>query len=179
MKSWRVWLVGLTCSLGWISAIATYLINWSIGWFFCLIMIATMGIVWIAELDLRDLHRVQVIQLERRLKEAQETTADRQRQLDLFFDHVRRLTDDFLDEETSSCKGCGNHSVWFFTPFKFNPGVHRKDCSVAELRSMIENPSLWLPGDFQNHLEQKWLDSPTWRDNPVYAEFFTRKESKQ
>jgi len=172
MKSWRVWLVGLTCAMGWMSAIVTYLIQWQIGWFFGLIMIGVMGSVWIAELDLRDLHRVQVIQLERQLKEAQESTADRQQKLEGFYVYVRKLTNDFLGEDYT-CKRCGSKSIWFFTRYKFYPGLHRHGCQVAELRSLIEPPDLWIPHDFQpKYLEEKWLASSALMNNPAFADFF-------
>lgn len=173
LKSWRFWLAGLVCSLAWMSAIITYLIEWEIGWFFGLVMIMMMGLVWISEQDLRSLHQFQLITLQRQLAEAQQQERDRQDELDFFYRRIRDVTDQFLDEQAFVCKECGAASIWHYTPYKFHPSIHGNECMVARFRALIEPPPLWLLKDFDaSALEARWVDSVALASDPRFTDFF-------
>ena len=113
LKSWRIWLVGLTCSLGFASAVVTYLIEWNVGWIFGLTMIMAMVATWVGEVDYRAFHQFQLMTLQRQLEEAQDAQRDRQDKLDFSNARIKDVTDGFLDAKNHQCRECKVISPWF------------------------------------------------------------------
>lgn len=180
MRLWRVWLVGLTVVLGWLAAILTYIMEWSVGWVFPVLIAALVAITWFSEEDLRQLNAFQAMQFRkeleattRKLEAQEEITANQQKELDRHQRTIRISTDGFLDPTTLTCQYCGNQSIWFVTPYRFCNTVHAPRCRVVELRSLIETLPLWTPEQFNlSDVLPDYQDDPAILHHPAFADFF-------
>lgn len=177
MKSWRVWQVGLTNSIFWLCAVITYLTQWQVGWIFAAVVVVGMGLTWLTEQDVRDLHHIRLLELQRALDDERKVSEWRKVEIEKFNQLVRELTDQFLDEENHCCKGCGARSIWLYTAYyKFHPAAHRQGCQVAALRSSIEEAPLWLPNQFHpKFLERRWVESDQLAAHPAFSDFFASR----
>lgn len=177
MLSWRLWLPGLTVTMAWCCALITYMIEWNMGWIFAGIMFAVMFLAWVTEQDVRHLHKLQLMRLEKELSDERAANAASKAELDRTYASIVSITDIFLDSEKHCCQGCGHSSIWHFTRFKFHPNFHAHGCQVAGLRSLVEPPELWTPSEFNpRYLEPQWRDSPELRNDPKFADFFLDAE---